>query len=45
MAEDFEEDFKEKKKCLEKELSIPIALLSRKKVVNLFMKHLPDLIG
>ena len=45
MAEDFEEDFKEKKKCLEKELSIPIDLLGRKKVVDLFMKHLPDLIG
>ena len=43
MVEDFDEDFKTKKECLEKELSIPILLLSSKEVVDLFMKHLPDL--
>ena len=43
MAKDFEEDFKAKKEDLEKELSIPIRLLGSKEVVDLFMKHLPDL--
>ena len=43
MVKDFDEDFKAKKECLEKELSIPILLLSSKEVVDLFMKHLPDL--
>ena len=43
MAEDFEEDFMAKREDLEKELSIPIHLLSSKEVVDLFMKHLPDL--
>ena len=44
MVERFDEAFKAKKECLEKELSIPIHLLGRKEVVNLFMKHLPDLV-
>ena len=43
MAEDFAEDFMARKEALERELSIPIHLLSSKEVVDLFMKHLPDL--
>ena len=43
MVDNFEKDFIDKKDCLEKELSIPIHLLGRKEVVDLFMKHLPDL--
>ena len=44
MAEDFEEDFEARREDLERELSIPIHLLSSKEVVDLFMKHLPDLV-
>ena len=44
MAENFAEDFMARKEALERELSIPILLLSSKEVVNLFMKHLPDLV-
>ena len=44
MAEDFEEDFMARREDLEKELSIPIHLLSSKEVVDLFMKHLPDFV-
>ena len=43
MAENFAEDFMARKEALERELSIPIHLLSSKEVVDLFMKHLPDL--
>ena len=44
MAEDFAADFMDRKEALERELSIPIHLLSSKEVVDLFMKHLPDLV-
>ena len=43
MVDDFEKDFIDKKKLLEKKLLIPIHLLGSKEVVDLFMKHLPDL--
>ena len=43
MVDNFEEDFIDKKKYLEKKLSIPIRLLGSKEVVDLFMTHLPDL--
>ena len=44
MAENFAEDFRARKEALERELSIPIHLLSSKEVVDLFLKHLPDLV-
>ena len=44
MVEDFDEAFKAKKERLEKELSIPIHLLDKAKVINLFMEYLPDLV-
>ena len=44
MARDFSEDFKKSKELLAKDLSIPIRLLSKNDVVDLFMKQLPDLV-
>lgn len=44
LADDFDENFKVRAEDLETELSIPIRLLGKDEVVDLFMKHLPDLL-
>ena len=45
MVDNFDDDFKACKEYLEKELKIPIQLMSKADIVNLFMTHLPDLAG
>ena len=45
MVNNFEKDFEEARDRLETELEIPIRLMHKEDVVNLFMEHLPDLAG